>query len=126
MSLSARGSVSGLPKSATTTSVPTGRATAFESLRTIARTGVPRLWSNFRTSRPVRPFAPVTRTISRQPLLLRADRDPQTRFCLIPESWRDYTEIANQKVGRRVTVLRDLDLAAFREHLRFCEQCVAP
>ena len=27
-------------------------------------------------------------------------------------------EIANQKVGRKATVLRDLDLAGFREHLR--------
>ena len=27
-------------------------------------------------------------------------------------------EIASQKVGRKVTVLRDLDLARFREHLR--------
>ena len=27
--------------------------------------------------------------------------------------------IAERKVGRKVTVLRDLDLAAFREHLRF-------
>ena len=28
-------------------------------------------------------------------------------------------KIANQKAGRKVTVLRDLDLAGFREHLRF-------
>jgi Phytochelatin synthase len=35
-------------------------------------------------------------------------------------------EIANQKVGRKVTVLRDLDLAGFREHLRLANDASRP